>query len=376
MTHPMLKSLLLRPLTEGGSVSTEVAQEDNARHGPIFQGCYDWHSACHGRWALLDGGAELMAMEEPSDDESGVEHSGFSAVAINLQTMDAASEWKQVRRYLAENPDFEMPYGRAWLLLLFVRMKQWNKMNSNVPGQKSHLYIPEEFALEVVNGLVQYLRGLSKDLGIEEVVVEESSFPALTLEVLSIPEYKNPAWIVIQLFEYAGLVGDAALAEGIRRRVAYCFGISSKNRANKHATPQHSGSTRGTSPNLLSAWVNGDACGFFSIWGVQALLILKVLGEVALRGYWADVVEPALSTSRGTSFVQDTLLHPIPIETFAPIVSGKYSRDVHRLSINATKAWGLWALWKAMPDNPQFKNAYHRHLLAQFALHEIPPENW
>lgn len=77
-----------------------VARHDT-RHD-AFHGCIDWHSAVHGTWALI------AYMRLTGD----MRHAPL--VAQSLSPGLLARE----RTLLAAKPDFEMPYGRAWLLRL------------------------------------------------------------------------------------------------------------------------------------------------------------------------------------------------------------------------------------------------------------------
>ncbi|MBO0763965.1 MAG: DUF2891 family protein [Hyphomicrobiaceae bacterium] len=81
-------------------IRANVVRRD--REYAAFHGCVDWHSAVHGAWALTayarmtgDGRYDALLREL-------------------LRPENLAAE----RRLLAARPDFEMPYGRAWLLRL------------------------------------------------------------------------------------------------------------------------------------------------------------------------------------------------------------------------------------------------------------------
>src|SRR5512143_3571122 len=85
----------------------QVPAKNVRRHDtvhPAFHGCIDWHSACHGTWALL-AHRRLTGdpRYEPLVDEILV------PAKIALEASD-----------LAAHPLFEMPYGRAWFLRLAV----------------------------------------------------------------------------------------------------------------------------------------------------------------------------------------------------------------------------------------------------------------
>lgn len=82
-----------------------AAREDNSH--PVFRGCVDWHSAAHAHYALeaftvLTGDQQYRAWLDGSLD---------------------AARLEAERSDLAAQPDFEMPYGRAWFLRLYVARK-------------------------------------------------------------------------------------------------------------------------------------------------------------------------------------------------------------------------------------------------------------
>ncbi|MEJ0023241.1 MAG: DUF2891 family protein [Alphaproteobacteria bacterium] len=82
------------------------ARQDTSH--PVFHGCIDWHSAAHGLWALT-------AYERMTGDKRYA-----AQVDGALQAQLLAQELE----YLHANPDFEMPYGRAWFLRLAVEHQQ------------------------------------------------------------------------------------------------------------------------------------------------------------------------------------------------------------------------------------------------------------
>lgn len=70
--------------------------------GGVFNGNYDWHSSVHGHWTLL-------AIARLTHDDS-LE----SLLLSRLGSYNLSRE----RAYLNANPEFELPYGQAWLLLM------------------------------------------------------------------------------------------------------------------------------------------------------------------------------------------------------------------------------------------------------------------
>jgi len=81
-------------------VRASVARKDTGH--AAFHGCIDWHSAVQGVWALTAYGR--MTGDTACD----------GLLEETLRPGKLAAE----RAFLAARPDFEMPYGRAWLLRL------------------------------------------------------------------------------------------------------------------------------------------------------------------------------------------------------------------------------------------------------------------
>ncbi|MEI7997351.1 MAG: DUF2891 family protein, partial [Methylococcaceae bacterium] len=71
---------------------------NRATDSPIFNGCIDWHSAVHGSWAALR--YEYMTNNN--------QYFSYVDGLINAKSVEKEFE------YLKNNPQFEMPYGRAW----------------------------------------------------------------------------------------------------------------------------------------------------------------------------------------------------------------------------------------------------------------------
>ena len=83
------------------------------RH-PVFYGCYDWHSAVHGHWALVRG-LRLF-------DDHPVRAEVVDRIDARL-TADGVA--REVDRFEAE-PTFERPYGWAWFLRLAAELSLWD----------------------------------------------------------------------------------------------------------------------------------------------------------------------------------------------------------------------------------------------------------
>ncbi|MEO1296554.1 MAG: DUF2891 family protein [Cyanobacteria bacterium J06636_16] len=76
----------------------------------IFTGSFDWHSSVHAHWALL-------SMARLTDD---------ALLQSKLLSRLTPENLEAERTFLnnAENADFEMPYGRAWLLLMLAELSK------------------------------------------------------------------------------------------------------------------------------------------------------------------------------------------------------------------------------------------------------------
>jgi hypothetical protein len=85
--------------------TTPHAIGPGGRSGPtgLFAGNFDYHSSVHAHWALL-----------------GLYRTDGDAAALT-RALARASEARLASEaeFLAANPSFELPYGRAWLLLLY-----------------------------------------------------------------------------------------------------------------------------------------------------------------------------------------------------------------------------------------------------------------
>lgn len=189
----------------------ELRRQDTEH--PVFHGCWDWHSAVHGHWALLRG-AQLLGLDE---DQAWVEE--------RLLGSGMAQEFATLR----ERPDFERPYGRAWLLRLLLCFERGS-------GNRTLRESGEEAALALQDWLGGQLLG--PDVG----------------------EYANPCWALLQLHAWAAHVEDALSVEWLRDVVTQRFWDNSLELERDAELP-------------------GE---FFSRWALQAALVAEVLGDKAL----------------------------------------------------------------------------------------------
>ena len=123
---------------------------------PAFHGCIDWHSACHATWSLL--------AHRALTDDTRYERLVDSILMPSKLALEAAD--------LAARPQFEMPYGRAWLLRLALEDRM-------VTGS-TRLQV---FARDVAESLVAHYRAHALDPFARE--------------------YANPCWAMLNLLDYA-----------------------------------------------------------------------------------------------------------------------------------------------------------------------------
>lgn len=83
---------------------------------PAFFGCFDWHSSVHGHW--------LLARLARTFPQAPFAAAGRAALARSLTPANMAAEAAYVGA--ASRPEFERPYGLAWLLQLAAELREWN----------------------------------------------------------------------------------------------------------------------------------------------------------------------------------------------------------------------------------------------------------
>jgi hypothetical protein len=90
-------------------IEEQVARVDTGHD--VFHGCIDWHSAVHGHWALL----RIANV------------TGDAALGARVDTRLDAVRIAKERALLEQEPEFEMPYGRAWFLRLVIEHARWGE---------------------------------------------------------------------------------------------------------------------------------------------------------------------------------------------------------------------------------------------------------
>ena len=98
----------LRPVIQSALTRTEPHCGHGVGSGRIFTGNYDWHSSVHAHWALL-------SMARVGEDKALQ-----TQMLARLSPANLAAE----HQFLASDVEFELPYGRAWLVLLLGELEK------------------------------------------------------------------------------------------------------------------------------------------------------------------------------------------------------------------------------------------------------------
>lgn len=183
---------------------------------PLFHGSYDWHSSVHAYWAAL----RLSRLHDHGEHRSWL----VDRLSVTLLSLEFAR--------LSARPEFERPYGRAWLLTLCRELEE--------------------------------VRGQRLDAGADGLA--ESLLGWLSTQRLSpdTAEYSNHSWALLQLAEWFEHRDDLLRVDHIRAIVV-----------------DHFLSTR------LSLSQDIERGEFFSRWSLQALLLTRLLPPSVLDEWLA-----------------------------------------------------------------------------------------
>ncbi|MBW4655879.1 MAG: DUF2891 domain-containing protein [Kaiparowitsia implicata GSE-PSE-MK54-09C] len=118
--------------------------------GAVFTGSFDWHSSVHAHWALL-------SMARLTHD---------APLQRKLLSRLTSENIEAERTFLndVENIEFEMPYGRAWLLLMLTELSKHEESNNLLLdsfqeelAQQLTLWLEQSSALDeiILNGSYQ-----------------------------------------------------------------------------------------------------------------------------------------------------------------------------------------------------------------------------
>lgn len=96
-----------------GSIDDPDAVPRPSERHPVFYGCFDWHSAVHGRWCLV-------RQRRLFDD-----HPAAGRIRELLERRFTAENVAGEVDHFERNPSFEKPYGWGWFLRLAAELHLW-----------------------------------------------------------------------------------------------------------------------------------------------------------------------------------------------------------------------------------------------------------
>ncbi len=152
---------------------------------PVFHGCVDWHSSVHGHWALFR-----------TDRVTGAHAREADLADRSLEPEGLAKEMRD----LARDPSFEMPYGRAWFLLLAEEHAGWA---AKTEGRDAAKLRP--LADAIADSLVAFYSGEAPDVATRE--------------------YDNASWALLRMHRWFAHTGDEARRKKVEGWIAGLRGL-------------------------------------------------------------------------------------------------------------------------------------------------------
>jgi len=264
----------------------------------LFHGCFDWHSAVHGHWALF-------RMDQRG---SGIHHQRVIEVSQRFTPQKISSVIKE----LEESPQWELPYGRAWLLKLVIEHEKWGKRN-NVQLPLNWRQLGDTTADSLIN---YYVEG-------------DSMRPP---NILS-NQYKNDCFSIVQLSDYYQHTNNR------KKRVLDDYISKSFVENIPHIDPE----------------LDYEARAFLSPFWSWIYLLAKTQSNETLN----ELVK--------VKDMDEKSLRPLPPQEIAP-------RKVHHLGMNWSRAWAIKSLAIRLKET-MLEEAYHAHIEQGLKVHKRFVEN-
>lgn len=167
--------------TMAGVISAAVVKSDT--NAAVFHGSYDWHSAVHGHWALL----RIHRLTGRHGDAAAWVDASLARPGLRDEA-----------RVLEQQPRFEMPYGRAWLLRLAIEHELWSRERGGARPRRMR-----PIAALAAKSLVAHWRRTP---------------PSPTSD-----EYESASWALAQMYAWARHAGDAELQAEVEGHVRRSF---------------------------------------------------------------------------------------------------------------------------------------------------------
>ncbi|TKX53317.1 DUF2891 domain-containing protein [Halorubrum sp. SP3] len=277
--HPLDGVETEYPHYQGVVEGAEAPPRPAERH-PVFYGCFDWHSAVHSHWALVR--ALRLVPSHPNEAE----------IAAGIEGRLTPENVAREVAYLDENPGFEEPYGRSWLLRLAAELALWDDPRADAWR-------------EALRPLEDRVRRGTRESFLE---IDRPH---------RVGTHGNTAFALAGVLDYARVVGDADLereAEATARRL---YGDDT------------------------AAVVGAEPVGwdFLSPALTEADLLRRVLDPDPFAA-WLDGFLPDL-----TAPPHDALLSPVDVEP-----DEGDGAAIHLIGLNVSRAWCLAGLADALAE--------------------------
>ncbi len=147
---------------------------------PAFYGCFDWHSAVHGHWSLV----ELLKLQPGIKQASSIKW-------ILANHLSKANIKKEVEYFESDiNSGFERMYGWAWTFKLSQTLYEWN----------------DPLGKELYTNLIPLTAVLEEKF---------NAFIPKLVYPIRVGEHTNTAFALNLMHEYASSVGNEALLNKI-----------------------------------------------------------------------------------------------------------------------------------------------------------------
>eukprot|EP00029_Vermamoeba_vermiformis_P000369 TRINITY_DN10418_c0_g1_i1.p1 TRINITY_DN10418_c0_g1~~TRINITY_DN10418_c0_g1_i1.p1 ORF type:complete len:333 (+),score=8.86 TRINITY_DN10418_c0_g1_i1:3-1001(+) len=270
-------------LSTSKTLSSAILNKDTDHK--IFHGCYDWHSAVHGHWAILriyNYRENFDFFSSITNDEKSALEKSADLVAHRLFDNKNGTNISKECKTLLKNPQFEFPYGRSWLLRLAIEFKAYCKKINSEQYQK------------ITNMADDVAKLMLKQYNEDGVV-----------DILA-PEYANPSWALAQMFDFFNDNNQPHLAAQVSDIVKkYYLGDGNSTRASfiqDHRLPY-----------------------FFSGFGNMAYVVLKTQREEDITAF----------LNKYKKEVNSELLAPIKL---------RQNSQIHHFGTNWSRIWAINAI--------------------------------
>jgi hypothetical protein len=148
---------------------------------PTFYGCFDWHSAVHGHWSMV----ELLQLYPDLNQAESIK----KVLQLHLTKNNIAKEIEYFQKEI--NKSYERMYGWAWLFKLSQALHEWDDPNG-----------------KILHANLQPLINVLKD--------KFESFVPKLIYPIRVGEHTNTAFALNMMHDYAKSLNDQELLNQIK----------------------------------------------------------------------------------------------------------------------------------------------------------------